>query len=105
MSSASTDSLSTVKALENASQHILDPLCKNLSDLRKVKNCIVQWIPAHCNINGNERADKLAKEGSKKMQKEKSTSLSEEKNKIKTAYRKEWDVKHPNNIKNDPIKN
>ena len=25
----------------------------------------LQWIPSHCNIKGNESADKLAKEGAK----------------------------------------
>jgi hypothetical protein len=28
----------------------------------------LQWIPAHCNFNGNEKADFLAKMGSKKKQ-------------------------------------
>ena len=35
------------------------------------KTIILQWIPAHCGIQGNEKADILAKKGSKIMQKEK----------------------------------
>ena len=27
------------------------------------KNIVLQWIPAHCNILGNEKADVLAKKG------------------------------------------
>ena len=29
---------------------------------------VLQWIPAHCGIPGNERADRLAKSGSKQLQ-------------------------------------
>ena len=28
------------------------------------KNLVLQWNPAHCNIQGNEKADMLAKKGS-----------------------------------------
>ena len=35
------------------------------------KTIILQWIPAHCGIQGNEKANILAKKGSKIMQKEK----------------------------------
>ena len=34
-----------------------------------VVHVTLQWIPGHCNINGNEKADKLAKIGATKPQK------------------------------------
>ena len=38
---------------------------------------MLQWIPAHCGIQGNEQADRLAKEGSAQEQPNNSTSYSE----------------------------
>ena len=41
------------------------------------KTLILQWIPVHCGIQGNEKADILAKKGSKIMLKEKQKLLYE----------------------------
>nr|CDS31781.2 reverse transcriptase [Hymenolepis microstoma] len=44
--------------------------CKNLYQLLKEKNktIVLQWIPAHCGIIGNERADTLSKKGTTILQ-------------------------------------
>jgi hypothetical protein len=73
----------------------------------------LQWIPAHCNIHGNEKADYLAKLGSKKKQYINPTSYKSIKSHINgavkryvkntwksEAYGKQWEHK----IKHNPRK-
>ena len=40
----------------------------NLNELAQSSKVVLQWIPAHTGIAGNEIADQLAKEGRKKYQ-------------------------------------
>jgi hypothetical protein len=47
----------------------------------------LQWIPAHCNVPVNEKADKLAKEGGKIEQTDFTLSYEEAKCTIKTITR------------------
>ncbi|GFS07624.1 retrovirus-related Pol polyprotein from type-1 retrotransposable element R1 4 [Elysia marginata] len=49
-------------------------------------NIEFQWIPSHCGIPGNERAERLAKEGSKQDQTTESFSYQEVKSVIKGIY-------------------
>ena len=62
-----TDSLSTLDALENGSDVSKDitHLKWSLHNLMSRHNTrvVLQWIPAHTGIPGNERADALAKQG------------------------------------------
>ena len=50
----------------------------------------LQWIPSHCNIPGNERADSLARSGAQKEQIDKPVSLSTAKQMIKSNSKIEW---------------
>jgi ribonuclease HI len=38
---------------------------------------VLQWIPSHCGIQGNEEADKIAKQGAKKNHKQTTLSASQ----------------------------
>ena len=51
---------------------------------------VLQLIPGHCHIKGNEQADSLAKEGSAMNQIEMDMSLEESKSQIRTAIYQRW---------------
>ena len=50
----------------------------------------IQWIPGHCDIPGNDRADKLAKHGTSKAQHDEHVSYATSKQIIQTKSRKIW---------------
>ena len=50
----------------------------------------MQWIPGHTDIHGNERADRLAKQGSLRTQPPKPTTLNTAKQMIKQTCKQEW---------------
>ncbi|GFW65982.1 probable RNA-directed DNA polymerase from transposon BS [Trichonephila clavipes] len=58
-----SDSKSAIEAIRNGETNISCDVITLLEQLHnKRKSCILQWIPAHVNIEGNECADSLAKE-------------------------------------------
>ncbi|GFW98140.1 RNase H domain-containing protein [Trichonephila clavipes] len=58
-----SDSKSAIEAIRNGETNISCNIITLLEQLHcKRKSCILQWIPAHVNIEGNECADSLAKE-------------------------------------------
>ena len=62
-------------------------LRRALKNLSEKSATVLQWIPAHCGITGNENADRLAKEGGKQAQHLPSQSYQEPKTLIKTRWK------------------
>ena len=82
-----TDSISALQALEaRDSDQSLEELKHQISNLATKSTVVLQWIPAHCGITGNENADKLAKEGSRMEQENHCLSYRES----KTIIRRKW---------------
>ena len=50
----------------------------------------IQWIPGHCDIPGNDRADKLARQGTSKTQLDEQVSYATSKQIVQTKSRKIW---------------
>ena len=80
-----TDSMSALQSLASSlTDQSLEELKKHLSVLSRKSTVVLQWIPAHSSITGNEKADGLAKEGSNMAQTETCLSHREANTLIKT---------------------
>ncbi|UYV64908.1 hypothetical protein LAZ67_3002373 [Cordylochernes scorpioides] len=61
-----SDSRSALEAIQKGNTKITQNIHSLLTQLETLeKDCILQWIPAHVGIGGNEMADELAKEARK----------------------------------------
>ena len=78
-----TDALSVLQALDKGKLPHLHSALSNMNCLRVV----LQWIPAHCGIPGNEEADKQAKSGAEMEQPETRATFKEMKTTIKSLHR------------------
>ena len=94
-----TDYLS-VLASGNLEDYTLQSLMQSLNSLTSRTTAVLQWIPAHTVIHGNEVADQLAKEGSKKQQPKSKLSYQEAKTPIRN--KRLADLKHRNGGYNPP---
>ena len=65
-----SDSMSLAQALDNGSWKDSDPWIKLIKDELHVviPKVILLWIPSHCDVDGNERADELARKGAEMSQ-------------------------------------
>ncbi|RUS86643.1 hypothetical protein EGW08_005592 [Elysia chlorotica] len=87
-----SDSKSVLEKLEDLKGEERQHLAKCLGNVvRNTESLVLQWIPAHCRIEGNERADRLAKEGSVLEQIESDLTYREVKSIIKTSLNKAQD--------------
>ena len=97
-----TDALSVLQALQSNRDTELNDLSAALASLCRGHAAILQWIPSHCNVPGNEAADSLAKEGTTKERVDRSTSYPEVKTILKAKQHSKWRHKHPRYNKVDP---
>ena len=97
-----TDALSVLQALQSNTNTDLNDLSSTLASLRENYTVVLQWIPSHCNLHGNETADSLAKEGTTQEQVDRSTSYSEAKTIIKAKLQSKWIQQHSRYNRTDP---
>ena len=67
---------------------------EELTNLQLRTKVILQWVPSHCGLSGNEKADRLSKEASKLEQPENSLDYNEAKTMIKTKMSNRWKKAH-----------
>ncbi|RUS78168.1 hypothetical protein EGW08_014077 [Elysia chlorotica] len=102
-----TDSLAATLSIKNpnktnARQDLTESINIRANDLQEKNQTQVQicWIPAHCNIEGNEKADKQAKLGlSSKTRRKTGLGPSEVKSIINQYKNKKWQDMWTNNPK------
>ena len=93
-----------MEKLEDSKGEERQYLAKCLGNVvRNTESLVLQWIPAHCRIEGNERADRLAKEGSVLEQIESDLTYREVKSIIKTSLNNKWKESHPEYNKQDGL--
>ena len=89
-----TDSESAVERLKAGpgaqTDSIADHVWLNLNSLAKHHKITIQWIPGHKDIEGNEAADKAAKEASQLDQHDVALDFNTMKATIKRHFRKKW---------------
>ena len=61
-----TDFISDISGLQNPRKHMERHTYSLLCELSQHTQVTVQWIPAHCGLAGNDDANRLVKEGSRK---------------------------------------
>ena len=68
-----TDARSVLEALQNNKQPRLQEALQDIKSPRTV----LQWVPAHCGIAGNDAADRAAKEGASQEQEDNPVTFAE----------------------------
>ena len=90
-----TDSQSAIQAIAQMQHHkelIVTDILTTASKLHNQNDVeiSIQWIPGHCDIPGNDRADKLARQGTSKTQHNEQVSYATSKQIVQTKSRKIW---------------
>ena len=90
-----------LQTLTSAKCPLTEQLLAALCQLHSIALTVVQWIPGHSNIPGNDQADSLAKEGAKLPQIENDLGLPEIKTITKSTIRQRWNKVHLNYSRQD----
>ena len=86
-----TDSKAALQSLtSNTPDQPIHQLLKDLQLLPHECTVVLQWIAAHCGIPGNERADRLAKTGSKQLQPTSTSTYQEAKTLLRNRQKCQW---------------
>ena len=89
-----TDSLSTLQSMESGKtdDRTISQMNYNLNSLISIYNVevVLQWIPGHSGVQGNESADSLAKTGASLPQPDVPVSMDTVKKMIKSNFKEEW---------------
>ena len=85
-----SDSLSALQALESDYTEDTADILILIHRLRENATLVLQWVPAHVGLQGNEIADKLAKEGSRLIQPDNPLTYYEAKSIQRSLHREEW---------------
>lgn len=88
-----TDALSALEALAG---NKLPRLMQLLQELSRKRRVVLQWVPSHCGLPGNEMADQLAKQGTIEEQPDDGVTFPEKRTLIKALFKtpREQDAYH-----------
>ena len=90
-----TDSKASLQSLtSNTPDQPIHQLLKDLQLLPHECTVVLQWIPAHCGIPGNERSGRLAKTGSKQLQPTSTSTYQEAKTLLRNRQKCQWKKSH-----------